>query len=819
MTSRLMSDRSSLAFAAVAGACLALMPLGSLSLAAAPQRTPPRPAMPKADIAVDALPVGILDLAVGQFTTASLPNLLETGDAAPPRLRSILQLDGPIDPAKRRLLEDAGVVLGDYLPNYAYLADLGGADLDALATTPWVRWAGLMDTAWKIDPAVGMRSFETPERLEIAASGHLVVEITLFADVSREEAERVVLPAIAATPIGGETTGLHPIGSQWFVTAIVPANTISLLAAIDAIQFIEEAGEATLRNNAARWVVQTNATNSTPFYAAGITGEGQVVGIIDSRINSTHCSFSDGVAFGPNHRKILAYNSSTGTSSHGTHVAGTVVGDAGSDTNTRGVAYRAKLVFNTIPSFSDSGIYSRLQTHHNQTARVHTNSWGDDGTTSYNGLARGFDRFQRDFEESLCLLAVTNGSSLRNPENAKNLLAVGASQKAPSQANHCSGGAGPTSDGRRKPEIYAPGCNTTSSSGTSCSTANLTGTSMACPAVAGAALLARQYFVEGWHPTGSPVASNAFVPSGALMKAVLLNSAVDMTGISGYPSNLEGWGRVRLDEALHLAGDARTLIVHDVRHADGLTTGQNLVFPVSVAGSGEKLKVTLVFTDVAGTAGASNPVVNDLDLVVTSPAGTLYRGNVFSGGVSVPGGTRDIRNNVEQVHLNQPAAGSWTISVVGTAVNQQQQGFALVISGDLSACDDGGDPTDCNGNGTPDICEIAEGTLLDCDGNGLADECEILAGDAIDCDRNGLIDACEIAANPGNDANGDGLLDLCGILRGDLDNNGIVDGSDLGILLSIWGVSNPPLGDLDGNGTIDGGDLGLMLANWGPLVP
>jgi hypothetical protein len=800
--------------AAFAVASLALLNPAESSLAAGPQRTASRPAAP----AADAWQPGILDLAVGQFATASLPNLLEAGDA-PPRLRSILQLDGPIDPGKRQRLEDAGVVLGDYLPNYAYLADLGDADLAALAGTPWVLWAGAVESAWKVDPMVGMRTFETPERLEIAASGRIVVEVTLFADVSRQEAEQTVLPAIAARPIGGETVGLHPIGTQWFVTAIVPANAISLLASIDAVQFIEEAGEATLRNNSARWVVQTNVSNSTPFYTAGITGEGQVVGIIDSRINSSHCSFSDSVSFGPNHRKILAYNSSTGTSTHGTHVAGTVVGDAGSNTNTRGVAYRSKLVFNTIPSYSDSAIYSRLQTHHNQSARVHTNSWGDDGTTSYNGLARGFDRFQRDFEDSLCLLAVTNGSSLRNPENAKNLLAVGASQKAPSQASHCSGGTGPTSDGRRKPEIYAPGCNTTSSSGSSCSTTNLTGTSMACPAVAGAALLARQYFVEGWHPTGSPVASNAFVPTGALLKATLLNSAVDMTGVSGYPSNLEGWGRVRLDEALHLAGETRTLVVHDVRHADGLSTGQSLAFPATVAGSGEKLKVTLVFTDVAATAGASNPVVNDLDLVVTSPSGTVYRGNVFSGGVSTPGGTRDIRNNVEQVHVNQPSPGSWTITVAGTAVNQQQQGFALVVSGDLSACDDGGNPADCNGNGVPDACEIAEGTLLDCDEDGVADECQIASGDAIDCDRNGLIDACEIADAPGLDANGDGLLDLCGILRGDLNNDGVVDGSDLGILLAIWGTVNPPLGDLDGNGVIDGGDLGLMLANWGPLAP
>ena len=68
--------------------------------------------------------------------------------------------------------------------------------------------------------------------------------------------------------------------------------------------------------------------------------------------------------------------------------------------------------------------------------------------------------FSYNHEESLVLFAEPNTSTLRNPENAKNLVAVAASQDTPNQASHCSGGVGPTSDGRRKPEIYAPGCST-----------------------------------------------------------------------------------------------------------------------------------------------------------------------------------------------------------------------------------------------------------------------------------------------------------------------------------------------------------------------
>jgi len=47
----------------------------------------------------------------------------------------------------------------------------------------------------------------------------------------------------------------------------------------------------------------------------------------------------------------------------------------------------------------------------------------------------------------------------------------------------------------------------------------------------------------------------------------------------------------------------------------------------------------------------------------------------------------------------------------------------------------------------------------------------------------------------------------------DLDGDGIVDGSDLGILLSNW--SGDGDGDLNGDGLVDGADLGELLGAWG----
>ncbi len=49
---------------------------------------------------------------------------------------------------------------------------------------------------------------------------------------------------------------------------------------------------------------------------------------------------------------------------------------------------------------------------------------------------------------------------------------------------------------------------------------------------------------------------------------------------------------------------------------------------------------------------------------------------------------------------------------------------------------------------------------------------------------------------------------------GDLDLNGTIDGSDVGIFLSQWGATQGPA-DIDQNGIVNGSDFGILLASWG----
>jgi len=592
----------------------------------------------------------------------------------------IVKLDGPMRPEWRTRLAAAGIVLGDYLPVNAFIVTLDHADSKRVQALDFVRWYSEYRPEWKLAPGIGARAYVTQERRDLAAAGQVVVVVNLFRGV----ASPAVVRAISDRP-GAQVHWVQDIGGNQTISATMNLGDVAGLSLLPDVQWIEEAPDVDVRNDTNRWIVQSNQPSFTPLYTAGLRGEGQILGLLDTRLDRNHCSFSDpSQPVGPLHRKILAYNTSTGAAFHGTHVAGTAVGDAGNSTSSRGIAYLGKVVFNIIPSFTETAMVASCNTHHTQGARVHTNSWGDDGTTQYNSLCRGVDVFSYNNEDDLILFAVTNTGSLKNPENAKNLLAVGATQDNPSQGSHCSGGAGPTSDGRRKPEIYAPGCNTNSAdSGTACGLTTATGTSMACPAVAASAMLVRQYYMDGFYPSGMPTPSDAFTPSAALVKATLLNSAVDMAGPAGYPSNQEGWGRVLLDNSLYLAADTRQMWTRDVRNADGLTTSQQVEYPLSVLNSGQRLNITLVWTEPAATSGASFAAVNDLDLEVIAPGGTLYKGNVFTSGQSSAGGNRDDRNNVEQVQLAAPTAGAWTVRVKGSAVNVGSQGYAIVVSGDI----------------------------------------------------------------------------------------------------------------------------------------
>ena len=669
------------------------LPVCSFLLSLAPYAAAQSLAEPTAPLAHDVANAQAVDprwlsLKLGSFDTRGaapeLPAALR-GDAAESAYH-VVQLGAEIDEANKGALRERGLELMDYVPNRAWIVRGAAADVGRCLADGLVVWSAPLHPGWRIEPAL----LASPMPARVAVLG--------FAGVSPDTLRAQIEAA------GGTVDEVHEQVGRWLLLVPATRELAISLARCQDVQWVEPEAVLSMRNNNMTWAVQTATTNSRRIWDAGLHGEGQIIGHMDGAIPTTSCYFSDPAnPVGVNHRKIVYLSGGGAADAHGTHTAGTAAGDSfpvnGLTTN-RGLAYLARLAHSS--NFSAAGWSSLATTHRTNGARVHTNSWGDDTTTAYNAHCNAIDAFSWTNEENLVLFAETNLTTLKNPENAKNLVAVGNALNGASYNSKGGGGVGPTSDGRRKPDLFAPGTSIVSASTAACGTASLTGTSMACPAATAAAALVRQYYVNGYYPSGAANAADALVPSGALIKATLLNTCQDMTGVAAtVPNNTEGWGRIVLDETLHLPGDIGRMWAVDVRRASGLTTGGSRSWTLDIASAARPLEITMAFTDFAGTVNAANAVVNNLNLEVVAPNGTTYLGNVFASGFSTTGGAADAINNVERVAFSAPLAGTYTIRVLGVSVPQGPCGFAICATGDVAVST--GTPF-CFGDGSGTAC-------------------------------------------------------------------------------------------------------------------
>lgn len=637
---------------------------------------------------------GVINLKAGDIHTARERSALELGVPLRAGIRHILVLDGPITQDHRQALAAAGAVVGEYLPTHAIIADLSGTTRQALLGLGFVRWVGEFKDHWKIQRAIGTKPWTDPDREAMRVDGIAALNAVLFsgADINAAADALADIPAVVIT--NSESSG-----GDRAIGLLAPIAAIPRLAQIPQIGWIEEKPEFAPRAYASRWIVQRNVQDKFPLYDAGLKGKNQIMGIIDGWVTPNHCSFADpnvpitlpGIY--PDHRKIYAYNAEfVNYNQHGTHIAGIAVGDAGNDGETRGVAYLARMVFNTWPDVTEDSVYGRFALHYSQGANIHSNSWGSISSNEYDFAARAIDNLSWLYPDNLILFAVSNGNYILNPENAKNCLAVTSCGGAGKQDSMCNNntdpddmpGMGPTTDGRRKPEIAGPGCNIWSATGQSCSIRAFDGTSTAAPAVGAIGVLMQQYYTEGYYPRGTPDPDFAFQPTGALIKAAIINAGVDLPNQPGYPNDLEGWGRLQADNVLYFPGDSRRTVLRDFRSSDtwALTTGKAFRLPLRIDKSNEPLRVTMVFHDAPAALQASFAPINDLDLIVESPSGIIYAGNLFEDGISKPGTLPDAINNVEQVLIPDPEPGEWFVRIYAREVNVgPNQPFSVVATG------------------------------------------------------------------------------------------------------------------------------------------
>jgi len=369
------------------------------------------------------------------------------------------------------------------------------------------------------------------------------------------------------------------------------------------------------------------------------------------------------------------------------------------DSSYAGIAPEATLVFQALEDNNKeeiAGIPIDLGDLFDQAygvdARLHSNSWGSANAGAYTSFSEDLDRFVWNHKDFLILFSAGNAgldansdgvidfNSIDSPATAKNCLTVGASENErpggstptpgydfdwsnfnsiefpanPIADDHVSddtdgmaafSSRGPCLDGRFKPDIVAPGTNiistksslTTntalwgkgglSNSGADAQYIFSGGTSMSTPLAAGAATLVRQFYTD----------LESITPSAALIKATLLNGAVDMSpgqygsGTSQEipnpprPNNVEGWGRIDLENSL-FPSSPKVLRYHD--ETNGITTAKTALYEFTVADAGVPLTANLVWSDYPGSAVAGGGLVNDLDFSITDSSGTIHFPNM-----------------------------------------------------------------------------------------------------------------------------------------------------------------------------------------------
>ena len=422
------------------------------------------------------------------------------------------------------------------------------------------------------------------------------------------------------------------------------------------------------------------ANTMTTYFTTDLDGSGQTVAVADSGLDEDHGDFGTRVV--GNYDVIGDGSTADKHSGHGTHVACTVLGD-GFRGGYGGVAQAADLYFQAMENdntgnFQSPSLNNLLNTAYNAGARTHTNSWGSSAASEqskYNSetedvddRANYFDRYYNGVEGMTILFAAgndgPNSGTVSPPATAKNVISVGnhKNRGSGSPDSIWSGSSrGPTDDGRIKPDLVAPGAYVRSCRAQEATDTNgaswrnsyyleYTGTSMATPNAAGAAVMVREYLEEiAQRPS----------PQGALVKALLVLGAQDI-GSRDIPNEDEGWGRVNLRNSLAPPG-GQGIWVDDRSVMSG--TGNSKSYSFNVSQSSGLFKAVLTWSDERGSRFSSAQLVNDLDLEITSPDGTVYLGNDFANGRSTTGGARDSVNNLEVVLIDNAAMGTWTLKV------------------------------------------------------------------------------------------------------------------------------------------------------------
>ncbi len=382
-----------------------------------------------------------------------------------------------------------------------------------------------------------------------------------------------------------------------------------------------------------------NQINLAHHYFPDLDGQGISISIKEPRYDTSDLDLKG--------RSIISNLEGTFISSHATDMATLIGGGGNSFVSGKGVSFASLLTssdFNQV--FPDP-----LSSYQQLGVTIQNHSYGTEIENFYGLLAKAYDASVQENPTLLHVFSAGNqglatdsigayagiagfANLTGNYKLAKNILTVGFLNEEYEMDSTSS--KGPAFDGRVKPELSAY---------------SLDGASNAAALTSGVATLLQQSYRN----------INNKLPSSALLKAVLLNSAEDI-GFPGPDFN-SGFGNLNAFRAI--SG------IEEERHFEGLLSSNEMLnYDLVVPPNTSELKITLVWNDPDASINSTKALVNDLDMQLQNQSSSMVwqpwvlSSFPHSDSLNLPAQRKaDHLNNIEQISLANPISGNYQISI------------------------------------------------------------------------------------------------------------------------------------------------------------
>ena len=569
----------------------------------------------------------------------------------------ILIFDELPSSSEKVALKQAGITLLGYLPNNAYYASIS-SEVEFIAKSSH-NISRIIDVDYRYKLAKNLAMEDYPQWAYLSAN-KLEVEARYYASLTKDE---------VLSSIGNTFTVRNVDEEQNIISLEVPINRLEELYQLTAFQYFQTPDpEGEPENLPGRTSHRSNALNSGLANGLNYRGDGFRVMMQDDGYIGPHIDFK-----GRTDQSNCSQCSDSPDANHGDHVGGTIMGAGNLDPYARGMADGVELLvynssnanYSLVPDLYEDGVY------------ITSKSYSNGCNAGYTNLARTLDQQVREHPSLIHVFSAGNsgaddcdygagpgwGNVTGGHKAGKNVIAVGNLSNTHVLATSSS--RGPAADGRIKPDICGVGVNVYSTIYNN-QYASFTGTSMSCPGVAGTITQLYDAYAD---------LNGGEIPHAGLMKGIILNTADDL-GNPG-PDFKHGWGSINGRRAFEVISD-NTFIHDSVEHAEQKT------HTINVPAGLKKLKVMVYWTDYEASTSASLALVNDINTKLTAPDASEYDPWVLD---HTPNATNldadavrgeDNLNNMEQITIDDPGSGEYTLTVNGFNIPEGPQEYHLI---------------------------------------------------------------------------------------------------------------------------------------------